>query len=41
VFGCEGHLRDREGRIHAHGTTTCLILGHARGETSPEGMRDS
>lgn len=42
IATAEGHLRDREGRLYAHGTTTCLILAHASGKTPPpEGVRDS
>jgi uncharacterized protein (TIGR00369 family) len=42
IATAEGFLRDREGRLYAHGTTTCLILPHASGKNPPaEGARDS
>ncbi|MCL4798971.1 MAG: PaaI family thioesterase [Burkholderiales bacterium] len=42
IATAEGFLRDREGRLYAHGTTTCLILEHASGRSPPaEGVRDS
>jgi uncharacterized protein (TIGR00369 family) len=42
VATAEGFLRDTDGRLYAHGTTTCMILAHASGKTPPaEGVRDS
>jgi uncharacterized protein (TIGR00369 family) len=42
IATAEGFLRDREGRLYAHATTTCLILAHASGKAPPaEGVRDS
>jgi len=42
IATAEGFLRDRDGRLYAHGTTTCLILAHADGKRPPaEGVRDS
>jgi len=42
IATAEGFLRDGEGRLYAHGTTTCLILPHASGKAPPaEGVRDS
>jgi uncharacterized protein (TIGR00369 family) len=38
----EGFLRDMDGRLYAHGTSTCVILPHTSGNTPPaEGVRDS
>ena len=42
VATAEGFLRGADGRLYAHGTTTCMILPHASGKTPPaEGVRDS
>jgi uncharacterized protein (TIGR00369 family) len=42
IATAEGHLRGSDGRLYAHGTTTCIILPHASGKSPPaEGARDS
>ncbi len=42
IATAEGHLRGPDGRLYAHGTTTCIILPHATGKSPPaEGARDS
>lgn len=42
IATAEGHLRGRDGRLYAHGTTTCIILPHVSGKSPPaEGARDS
>ena len=42
VATAEGYLRGRDGKLYAHGTTTCMILPHATGKNPPaEGVRDS
>jgi len=41
VATAEGFLRGRDGKLYAHGTTTCMILPHAGKNPPSEGARDS
>ena len=41
VATAEGFLRGSDGKLYAHGTTTCMILPHAGKNPPAEGVRDS
>jgi len=41
VATAEGFLRGRDGKLYAHGTTTCMVLPHAGKNPPAEGVRDS
>ena len=41
VATAEGFLRGPDGKLYAHGTTTCMILPHPGKNPPAEGVRDS